>query len=181
MLPPSRRLPDLIGSDCVATVVAALQMDRAGRRRLLLVGVSIMCVAQIVLGCGYGVPQLASVTPWVTLGGILGYVVGFSLSLGPIFWLMISEIYPLQVRGAGMALAVPLQWGANLLVSFTYLAGIAALRPQGMFWLFAFVCACCVAFIWIFVPETKGVSLEALERDLRRSESVVMRRALQEH
>lgn len=163
----------------VTTVFAIFAFDRIGRRPLLLVGVAGMCLSLIVLGLGHVLPGLQPAnTPWVTIGCILGYVIFFAFSLGPGFWLIQSEIFPLNVRGTAMALATLIQWCANLLVSATFLTMQNTITPQGGFWLLAFVCLCAFGFCFVFVPETKGRSLELIERALRRSHTRNMRDAL---
>jgi MFS transporter, SP family, galactose:H+ symporter len=89
-----------------------------------------------------------------------------------------SEIFPLNVRGTAMALATLIQWCANPLVSATFLTMQNTITPQGGFWLLAFVCLCAFGFCFVFVPETKGRSLELIERALRRSHTRNMRDAL---
>ena len=161
------------------TVFAIFAFDRIGRRPLLLIGVAGMCLSLIVLGLGHVVPGLQPAnTPWVTIGCILAYVIFFAFSLGPGFWLIQSEIFPLNVRGTAMALATLLQWCANLLVSATFLTMQNTLTPQGGFWLLAFVCLCSLGFCYVFVPETRGRSLEFIERALRRSGTRNLRDAI---
>jgi hypothetical protein len=91
------------------------------------------------------------------------YVASFAISLGPIFWLLISEIYPLKIRSTTEGLSAAFNWGANLLVSLTFLTLVQMLGASWTFWLYGI----CAAGAWIFsyyrVPETKGRSLEEIE------------------
>jgi MFS transporter, SP family, galactose:H+ symporter len=99
----------------VTTCAAIVLFDRVGRRPLLLVGIVGMCLSLVVMGLGHVVPGVQpGLTPWVTIGGVLAYVIFFAFSLGPGFWLILAEVFPLSVRGPGMALATLVQWGANL-------------------------------------------------------------------
>lgn len=165
----------------LTTVLAIMLVDRMGRRPLLLIGIAGMALALLVLGLGHVVPGIAPAnTAWVTIGGVLAYVIFFAFGLGPCFWLLQAEIFPLSVRGAGMSVATLVQWAANLLVSATFLTMQTALTPQGGFWLLGVVCLVALGFCYRFVPETRGRSLELIERRLRRSESLNMRQAVSE-
>ena len=165
----------------VATVVAIYLVDRVGRRPLLIAGIAGMCLSLVVMGMGYAVPGLEpGLTPGITLACVFAYVAFFAFSLGPGFWLIMAEVFPLKVRGQGMAVATLVQWAANLLVSALFLTMQQTITPQGGFWLLAFVCLCAVGFAYVFVPETKGRSLEFLERALRRSSTLNMRKAVEE-
>jgi MFS transporter, SP family, galactose:H+ symporter len=165
----------------VTTGVALYLLDRVGRRPLLLVGIAGMCLSLVVMGMGFAVPGLEpDNTKWVTIACVVAYVVFFAFSLGPGFWLIEAEIFPLSVRGPGMALATLVQWAANLLVSSLFLTMQKTITPQGGFWLLAFVCLLALGFVYLFVPETKQRSLEFIERALRHTRSLNMRRALEE-
>jgi MFS family permease len=91
---------------------------------------------------------------------------GFAIGLGPVFWLMISEIFPLQMRGPAMAVCTMFNWGFNFLISYTFLSLTSAITKQGTFWLYAFFGICAVVFFATFVPETKDRSLEQIQTDL---------------
>lgn len=91
------------------------------------------------------------------------YVGAFAVGLGPVFWLLISEIYPLKIRGLAMSVATSVNWGANLLVALTFLTFIQMAGRAPTFWLYAVVGIGAWFFAWFFVPETKGKSLEEIE------------------
>src|SRR6185436_12457789 len=106
----------------------------------------------------------------VTAGGILTlvalvvFIASFAFSLGPVVWTVISEIFPGRVRGRAVAAATAVNWGAAFLVSQFFLTLIDAIGVAATFWLFAFFCLVGWLWIWRAVPETKGRSLEEIER-----------------
>jgi len=89
------------------------------------------------------------------------------VGLGPIFWLVISEIYPLKVRGAAMSTVTVTNWTLNLLVSVTFLSLVAALGRGGTFWLYGAIAVAALVFFYRMVPETKGKTLEQIEAYMR--------------
>jgi len=109
-------------------------------------------------------PAGASKGNWLLLW-ILTYVSSFSIGMGGIYWVVVSEIFPTRVRGAAMSLSVVFLWGGNYLVS-QFFPELLATFKNNVFFLFALMCAFCFVFIWIFVPETKGRTLEEIERKL---------------
>jgi sugar porter (SP) family MFS transporter len=151
------------------TVVAVLLMDRLGRRPLLLTGLGGMALTLLGLGAAFFLPGLSGVVGWVALACLMLYVAFFAIGLGPVFWLMISEIYPLQVRGTAMGVVTVVNWVANLLVALTFLGLIDLAGQSGTFWLYAGLSLAALAFTYFLVPETKGRSLEEIERDLREN------------
>jgi MFS family permease len=94
------------------------------------------------------------------------YVGFFAIGLGPVFWLLISEIFPLAVRARGMSIATILNWLFNMLVSFTFLDLTSAIGRNGTFFLYAGLTAISIVFTFYLVPETKGRSLEQIEAKL---------------
>ncbi|RBI58479.1 MFS transporter, partial [halophilic archaeon] len=99
------------------------------------------------------------------------FVAFFAIGLGPVFWLLISEIYPLSVRGSAMGTVTVANWGANLIVSLTFPMLTANVGQASTFWLFGICSLMAMAFTYRLVPETKGRSLEAIESDLRENVS----------
>jgi SP family arabinose:H+ symporter-like MFS transporter len=95
---------------------------------------------------------------------VIAYIIFFGIGLGPIVWLLISEIYPTRIRGKAMSLAILTVWGANWLVASTFLSVIHGVGPAITFWIFAAFCVLAFGFCFVFVPETKGKSLEDIER-----------------
>lgn len=153
------------------TFVAIWQVDRIGRRPLLLISLSGMTVMLGILGAAFWLPSLSGNVAWIAGGSMILYVAFFAVGLGPVFWLMIAEIYPLEIRGSGEGLASVANWGTNLLVSVTFLT-LANMIGQGVtFWLYGAVGVIAVVFVYTQVPETMGRSLEEIESDLRGSAS----------
>ncbi len=150
------------------TVLAVWLIDRVGRKPLLFVGLIGMIVALFVLGLVFALGAAGS-----TLLGVLAtlclalYIASFAISLGPVFWLMISEIYPLNIRGKAMSVASLCNWGSNFIVSLTFLLLVNALGQTGTFWIYAAIGILAWIFIYFLVPETKGRSLEEIEASFR--------------
>lgn len=146
----------------VCTVVAIAMVDRAGRRALMLAGCAAIGVSHLLLGAAYaagwkGLPVL--VFTLCSLGA-------YALSLAPVTWVLIAEIFPNRVRGAAVSVAVSALWIACFILTFAFpllqrTVGIAA-----TFWIYAAICFAGFAFVRAKVPETKGRSLEELEAEL---------------
>jgi len=149
------------------TIVAVWLIDRVGRRPLLLVGIAGMVVALGVLGASFALPQLRYARGWIALFSLMAYVASFAVGLGPVFWLLISEIYPLRVRGLAMSAATVVNWASNLAVGLSFLSIIAAIGRPFTFWIFALVGVAAWLFTWFLVPETKGRTLEQIEAHWR--------------
>src|SRR5205809_8090879 len=143
------------------TIIAMFLVDRAGRRPLLLVGIAGMIVTLGVLGLSFRYPsgQLA----WIAVICLMGYVASFAISLGPIFWLLIAEIYPLKIRGLAEGTAATFNWASNLIVSLTFLTLVEKLGASSTFLLYAFASVASWLFAYYFVPETRGRTLEQIE------------------
>jgi sugar porter (SP) family MFS transporter len=148
------------------TIVAILLLDRLGRRFFLITGTTILTVALIVLGLFFASSGIRSAVPWLALVALIVYIMGFALGLGPVFWLMISEIFPLQMRGPAMAVCTMVNWGFNFLVSYTFLSLVGVATKAGAFWVYAFLGVCALVFFASVVPETKDRSLEQIQNDL---------------
>ncbi len=148
----------------LATVVALLLLDQAGRRKLLLVGLGIMlfCLIAITIALSTGSADAGA----ITAVALAAYVGGFAIGLGPIFWLLIAEIFPLAYRGRGMSVASMANWGSNLVVALFFPNLIVLLTLGGAFALFGVLTIIAFAFAWRFVPETSRRSLEDIEGDM---------------
>jgi len=148
------------------TLVAIWLLDKLGRKPLLYVGMAGMALSLAVLGIAFNVAALSDLLKWIAVGSVLVYIASFAISLGPIFWLIIAEIYPLKIRGRAMSLATVANWGFNMIVAATFLTLIEKLGKAGTFWLFALISVAGVIYCYLFVPETKGCTLEQIEEHL---------------
>lgn len=147
----------------IMTGVAVVVVDRVGRRPLLLGGVSVMVISLFLLGSYYTFLDNA---PVMAVLALLLYVSCYQLSFGPIGWLMISEIFPLRLRGRGLSIAVLVNFGANAIVTFAFSPLKALLGSGVLFFIFAGIAVISLVFIYFIVPETKGLSLEEIEAKL---------------
>ncbi len=147
----------------VMTVIAMLLLDRVGRRPLLLAGLAGMALSLLFLGVAFDLPALSGVLAIVSALSLMIYVGSFAVGLGPVFWLLISEIYPLKVRGRAMSVATTANWGANLIVTLTFLSFIQMLGKPLTFWIYGLLGIGALLFAYFLVPETKGQSLEDIE------------------
>ena len=149
----------------IFTVVAILAVDRFGRRPLQIIGALIMAVSMTCLGMDFWLGGGGM----IALIGMLAYTAGFAVSWGPVTWVLLSEIFPNQIRGKAMAVAVAAQWIANYLVSWTfpildknpYL--VEHFKHGFAYWIYAAMSILAAFFVWKVVPETKGHSLEEME------------------
>ncbi len=147
------------------TVVAILSVDRFGRRPLMIMGALAMGASMTCLGFAFyfGKPGL------LALVFMLIYTAGFAMSWGPVTWVLLSEIFPNSIRGA-MSIAVAAQWIANLLISWTFPilndnSWLTGLFNHGFsYWIYGLMGFLAAMFVWKLVPETKGRSLEEIEK-----------------
>jgi SP family galactose:H+ symporter-like MFS transporter len=152
-------------------VLSIFLLDRVGRRPLLLIGVAGQIVGLAILGAAFHFQQLASFTKYLAIASLVVYVASFAMGLGPIFWLLISEIYPLKVRGAAMSAVTVTNWGLNLLVSVTFLTLVTILGEAGTFWLYGAIAVGAWVFFYNLAPETKGKTLEQIEEQWRKGKT----------
>jgi sugar porter (SP) family MFS transporter len=152
------------------TIVAVWLLDRVGRRPLLLSGTAGMAVGMAITACSFlGGEHLHGALAIVAVIGLLVYTGSFAIGLGPVFWLLIAEIYPLRIRGAAMSVATMANWGANFVVTISFLTLLNAIDGVGVFFLFGFLTLVALAYFWRKVPETKGRSLHEIEHELTGS------------
>jgi len=149
------------------TILAVRIIDRVGRRPLLIIGLIGMTISLALLGLVFSLESTSTAAGLLATICLALYIASFAISLGPIFWLMISEIYPLSIRGSAMSVAAICNWGSNFIVALTFPVLLAALGGAGAFWLFAAIGVVAWLFVFFMVPETKGRSLEEIEADLR--------------
>lgn len=144
------------------TFVALGVVDRGGRRPLMLLGAAGLAAIYVAMGFCYagGVKGL----PMLLL--VLAAIGCYAMSLAPVTWVVISEIFPNRIRGAAMAVAVSSLWIACFILTYTFPILNAKLGSAGTFWLYAAICVAGFLFIKLKLPETKGKTLEQIEREL---------------
>ena len=145
----------------VFTLVAMATVDRFGRRALMLLGFAGICVSHLLLGLAYwfglrGLPVLV-----LTLSTIACY----AMSLAPVIWVLISEIFPNRIRGVAVSVAVSALWIACFALTFTFPVLNRALGAAGTFWVYAAICLMGFVFVYRLVPETKNKTLEQIEKE----------------
>jgi SP family xylose:H+ symportor-like MFS transporter len=153
------------GVNFLFTIVAITSVDKFGRRPLQIAGAFVMAVAMISLGFVFQSSQLGL----AALACMLFFMAGFSFSWGPVVWVLLSEIFPNKIRGRAMSVAVAVMWISNYLVSWTFpmldkSSFLTNLFHHGFsYWLYGFMAILAALFMWKWVPETKGKTLEQME------------------
>jgi len=161
------RLTIVVGTvNLTFTIIAIWTVDKIGRKPLMMIGSTGMGFCLLAMGLA---AYLQRMELWVLLF-ILGYIACFALSVGPVTWVILSEIFPTRIRGRAMAIATICLWIANYLVSQTFPMMnenpwlVATFHRGFPFWLYGAFCIALLVFVWAFVPETKGKTLEEIER-----------------
>jgi len=156
----------LVGAiNFVSTVVALWVIDKVGRKTLLIISAAGMAVAEISLGLAFLIqPPPAG----LILGIILFCAASFAVGLGPGVWVLMSELFPTRIRGRAMSIATISLWTACVALTLTFLSLVEAIGVSGAFWLYALMSLVTVVFVWRVTPETKGKSLEEIERLWKR-------------
>lgn len=144
------------------TFVAIYFVDSVGRRKLMLFGTASLAIIYATLGVAY---SLGSQGPHMVLLVVLA-IACYAMSLAPVTWVVISEIFPNRIRGAAMSIAVLSLWIACTILTFTFPYLNQTLGSHGTFWLYALICAAGFAFVWRCLPETKDKTLEQIESDV---------------
>jgi sugar porter (SP) family MFS transporter len=150
------------------TIVAIWLLDRVGRRTLLISGTCGMAVGLTVIGLVFAIggDSLSGGAAIVAIVALLFYTGSFAIGLGPVFWLLISEIYPARVRASAMSVATFANWAANFVVTISFLTLLSAITNAGTFFLFGFLTIVAVLYFWRRVPETKGLRLEEISAQI---------------
>jgi MFS transporter, SP family, xylose:H+ symportor len=161
----------IMATNVVFTLVATFTVDRWGRKPLLILGAIMMAVAMVSMGFMFQTHMEGT----ALLGAAMFYVAGFSLSWGPVVWVMLSELFPNSIKGPAMAIAVAAQWISNFIVTWSFLvidgdSKLNAVFNHGAAYYFYGFCSVLAAlFVWKFVPETKGRTLEMIEGFWKKS------------
>lgn len=156
----------------VFTVTAILLIDKLGRRPLLLAGMSIIAVCMLLLAYGFGSAsyspsgELVDMNPTLILIGILGFVAGFAISLGPVMWVLFSELFPNKIRGIAISFVGLINSAVSFGVQLVFPWELETLGPSMTFLIYGVFAVIGLIFVWRILPETKGRSLEQLEAEL---------------
>ncbi|GAP72676.1 arabinose-proton symporter [Candidatus Symbiothrix dinenymphae] len=162
----------------IFTLVSVYFIDRLGRRKLYFLGMVGMMVSLFLLGLCFAFHGQLVAYQWTYIVCMFCYVAFFSISIGPLGWLIISEIFPQKVRGVGAALGSLASWFFNAAVAFSFFKIVRLLtvpgteimlngenlgNPMGAFWFYGLIAFLSIIWGYRFIPETKGVSLEHIE------------------
>ncbi|MFD6415273.1 sugar porter family MFS transporter [Streptomyces sp. NPDC060194] len=162
----------------IAGVTGAVAVDRVGRRRTMLWFLPGSAVAMAVLALAFVGPVDSPAQRWTVIVALFAYILCNGIGMQAVVWLIGPEILPLGVRGPATGLATVTLWGFDLLIALSALTAIKAVGQSGTFLFYALMNVTCIAFVAAKVPETRGRSLESIERALRRGGS--FRKALDE-
>lgn len=166
------------------TILSLYLVDKIGRRKLFFIGVSGIVASILCLSCSFILAdRLGDAGKWLMISCMFAYVAFFAISIGPLGWLIISEIFPQKVRGLGTSIGSLSVWIFNCVVSFTFFKTIeifslpgtkdiageqVSYNPAGAFLLYGFIALIALVWGYFFLPETKGLSLEEIERKWRK-------------
>eukprot|EP01147_Barroeca_monosierra_P004188 gene4188-6534_t len=155
----------IIGSvQFVVTGISCVIVDKSGRRALLMVAGMIMAASSSMLGYFFWLQNNDySVAGTLALVNVIIYIAGFSVGLGAIPWVIMSEIFSSRVRGIASSLSTLLNWSCSFTVTETFSPMKEAMHEQGVFWFYTAVCICGTTYVFFQLPETKGRSLEELQ------------------
>ena len=149
-------------TNLVSTLIAIRCLDRWGRRSMLLTATAGMAVSLGLFVIAYRIP---GISPLLIFACVLSYVGFFAFAMGPLPWVLISEIFPNKIRGRAAAIATSTLWTGTLVVTFTFLSLVHALGVSGTFAIYAILCVVSFVFVWKVVPETRGKTLEQIQRE----------------
>lgn len=154
-------------TNVLATFIAIAFVDKLGRKPIMYAGFITMGVSMLTVGTLFNMgadknPALA----YPTIIALLIFIIGFAMSAGPIIWVICSEIYPLAGRDLGITFSTGTNWIANAIVGMTFLTMLGSFGTGNTFLLYGGLNVAFIIFFLLFVPETKGVSLEKIESNL---------------
>lgn len=153
----------------VMTFVAIFYTDKIGRKPLLYVGLTGMTISLFALGGSFYLTEfLGDNLKWVAVASIITFIACFAFSLGPIGWIVISEIMPLKIRGTAMSIATMSNFAFNFIVALIFPTLLETIGEAYTFWIFGFVGIFSLFYTYYYIPETKGRSLEQIEQNWKK-------------
>lgn len=153
----------VIGGVMVLSVfITIFTVDKFGRKKLLLIGTSAMSILYLFIGYSFYIEQGGFVIVFLVLANVMFY----SFTLAPLLWVVLSEIFPTRIRGAAISIAALAHWIGNFTLTYSFPAIKENLGWANNFWLYGAICATGFVIIWFVLPETKGKSLEQIEKEL---------------
>ena len=157
----------LVGlTNMLATFIAIGLVDRLGRKPILYAGFSVMAVGLGIVGSMMHLGINTHGEQVFTVVMLLVFIVGFAMSAGPLIWTLCSEVQPLRGRDFGIACSTVTNWVANMIVGATFLTLLNGFGHAGTFWMYAALNVVFIVITFALVPETRGVTLEQIERNL---------------
>ncbi len=148
------------------TIVALYFTDKLGRKPLLYFGLTGVMLSLFALGASYSFADvLGDTQKWVAVGSLITYIICFAMSLGPVGWILVSEVFPLKIRGISMSICTVSNFAFNFFVVASFPVLLHKFGGALTFWGFGVVSILCIIFVYFFVPETKGISLEKIEKN----------------
>ena len=150
----------------IFTAIALLAIDKVGRRPLLIGGTAVVIVVLFGLGALYLLPSVHGLGAMLTAGLML-YEAAFAASLGLAIWLINSEVFPTAVRGKASSVGTMTHWALDFVISISVLTLIETVTETGLFWLYGVLGLIGLVFLYRKLPETKGRSLEDIEKSLQ--------------
>ncbi|HEU4983273.1 MAG TPA: sugar porter family MFS transporter, partial [Acidobacteriaceae bacterium] len=150
----------------LATLIAIFLVDKWGRKPILYTGFSVMAIGLGVVGTMMHLGIVTQPERLFTVAMLLVFIVGFAMSAGPLIWILCSEVQPIKGRDFGIAISTLTNWVANFVVGFTFLSLLNNFGHAQTFWLYAGFNVVFLVITFFLIPETKGVTLEHIERNL---------------
>jgi SP family arabinose:H+ symporter-like MFS transporter len=152
-----------------ATFIAVFTVDKSGRKPILKIGFAVMAFATLVLGwclMKAGEGEISTGLSWVSVGMTMLCIGGYAMSAAPVVWILCSEIQPLKCRDFGITCSTTINWVANMIIGATFLSLLGSIGAAGTFWLYTGFNLLFIVVTFLLVPETKGVTLEHIEKNL---------------
>jgi SP family sugar porter-like MFS transporter len=144
------------------TFIAIYTVDKLGRKALMLIGTGGLATIYIFLGIAY----YLQISGWPMLVMIVAAIACYAMTLGPVVWVVLSEIFPNRIRGVAMSVGTMSLWIACFVLTYTFPILNELFNTSGTFWLYAMICLAGFIFVYRMLPETKNKSLEELEKIL---------------